>query len=181
MMRLNFISPKCMKMALGLAQILTRRLSGIHSQLIVVFVAAQYYLAYMYESGEKIPQDYQKAIQYYFLAARRGDSDAQYRLGNIYFKGKGIDKEYEKAFEFFVIAAENDNAEGIYSLGMMYENGFGVQQNFVIALKWYIIGSNRHGEHKAINSRDRLLTTLDEKEILIAKTMASRWQPKKSK
>ena len=44
----------------------------------------------MYEKGQGVTQDYNKAFEMYELAAKQGLASAQYNLGRMYYYGKGV-------------------------------------------------------------------------------------------
>lgn len=51
---------------------------------------AQFSLGYMYDFGEGVSQNYDKAFEWYSKAANQGHIEAQFYLGLIYDNGKGI-------------------------------------------------------------------------------------------
>ena len=55
----------------------------------------------MYENGVGIAQNYEKAMQWYLLAAGNGDFKAQNNIGSLYYFGKGVDQNYDKALEWY--------------------------------------------------------------------------------
>ena len=55
--------------------------------------------------GLGIPQDYEKAFEWYVKAAGKGYSNAENSLGNMYRYGFGVEKEYKKALEWYKKAA----------------------------------------------------------------------------
>ncbi|WP_426414099.1 tetratricopeptide repeat protein [Bradyrhizobium ganzhouense] len=58
---------------------------------------AQTYLAYMFESGRGVPQNYTEAAMWYRRAAEQGDSLAQYSLGLLYDRGQGVPQNIVEA------------------------------------------------------------------------------------
>jgi hypothetical protein len=52
--------------------------------------SAQAYLAFMFETGRGVPQNYTEAAMWYRRAAEQGDSLAQYSLGLLYDRGQGV-------------------------------------------------------------------------------------------
>jgi len=83
-------------------------------------VDAQFGLAWMYESGEGVPQDYKTAVKWYTLAAEQGDALAQYNLGQMYRKGEGIPQDFTMALKWYTLAAEQGVADAQNQLGFMY-------------------------------------------------------------
>lgn len=47
-----------------------------------------------------------KAVEYYLLAANRGDAPAAFSLGECYELGNGVEKDLTKALEWYRIGAE---------------------------------------------------------------------------
>ena len=74
---------------------------------------AQFYVGYMYDSGQGVVQDYAEAARWYRLAAAQGDSDAQWYLGNMYFSGQGILQNYTMAHKWFNLSAINGDSDAI--------------------------------------------------------------------
>jgi len=66
---------------------------------------AQYNLAVMYQKGDGVEQDMQKALFWYEKAAEAHLAIAQYNLGMIYFEGSIVEKNEEKAKELWQKAA----------------------------------------------------------------------------
>lgn len=58
---------------------------------------AQTYLAYMFETGRGVPQNYTEAAMWYRRAAEQGDSLAQYSLGLLYDRGQGVPRNIVEA------------------------------------------------------------------------------------
>ncbi|MFA5526401.1 MAG: tetratricopeptide repeat protein [Acholeplasmataceae bacterium] len=67
---------------------------------------AQYNLAVMYQKGDGIDQDMQKAFFWYEKAAQANLAIAQYNLGMLYFEGVVIPKDEIKAKELWQKAAD---------------------------------------------------------------------------
>lgn len=68
-------------------------------------------LGYCHEYGYGTPQNLEKAIEYYLLAANRGDKVAAYNLGECYELGKGVEQDLDKALEWYRIAAERGDED----------------------------------------------------------------------
>jgi hypothetical protein len=100
-------------------------------------VKAQYELALMFERGEGVYKNSDRALELWCEAAKqehseskyrlwhkeaeRGNIKAQYRLGNAYFKGEGNKKTDEtKAIEWWQKAAEQGHLTAQYNLGVVY-------------------------------------------------------------
>lgn len=72
--------------------------------------AAQVEWATRYEHGEGIAQNYDRAIQLYCAAARRGHIQAQYQLGWMYANGRGVARNDTQAAAWFRLAAAKGDA-----------------------------------------------------------------------
>jgi hypothetical protein len=59
-----------------------------------------------YEHGEGVTRDYDRAVQLYCAAARRGHATAQYKLGWMYANGRGVPRDDTLAAAWFQLAAE---------------------------------------------------------------------------
>lgn len=66
---------------------------------------AQFNLGYMYDFGEGVPQNDDKAVRWYRLAAEQGDVDAQYNLGFMYTDGVGVPQNNVRAYVWFSVSA----------------------------------------------------------------------------
>jgi len=58
----------------------------------------------MYEFGEGVPIDYQKAFHWYWLSASQGEAGAQYSLGRLFYGGLGMQSDLMKAYKWFFLA-----------------------------------------------------------------------------
>lgn len=66
---------------------------------------AQFNLGQMYEQGEGVDQNYQKAVKWYQRSASVGNGAAQYRLGQMYEQGRGINQDFVRAHMWYDLAA----------------------------------------------------------------------------
>ena len=70
---------------------------------------AQNYLGYCYLSGSNgFPKEARKAINWFRLAAGRGNAFAKVNLGECYFNGTGVRKDHDQAAEWFKAAVAGD-------------------------------------------------------------------------
>lgn len=118
-------------------------------------------LAEMYEKGQGVRRDYEKAVEWYdrvhgslFREAQRriddivarlkqgagqGDPEAQYFLGVMYYRGWGnLTKDRSKSFDLFQKAAEQGYAEAQFMLGHMYDLGTNVRPDYKKAFDLYM-------------------------------------------
>lgn len=63
----------------------------------------------LYYEGIAIEQDYQKAMEWYLLAADQELALAQLNTGDLYENGYGVPQDYDKAFEWYKKAADQGN------------------------------------------------------------------------
>jgi len=100
-------------------------------------------LGWMYENGRDVPQDDNKAVEYYQLSADQGNASAQFNLGRMYQTGRGIPQDDNKAVEYYQLSANQGNAYGQYNLGWMYANGRGVPQDDNKAVEYYQLSARQ--------------------------------------
>ena len=101
----------------------------------------------MYDDGDGVPKDYQKAAQLFRLAAEQGDIEAQINIGDMYYYGDGVPLDYNEAVKWFRLSAEKGNSDAQYRLGFMYADGYGVIEDNVYALMWWYIASSNGNEN----------------------------------
>ena len=75
--------------------------------------SAQYFLGFMYDEGQGVPEDDKTAVKWYRLAAEQGLDWAQYNLGLMYDIGQGVPQDDKTAMKWLKLAAEqgNDDAQ----------------------------------------------------------------------
>ena len=109
----------------------------------------------MYYKGEKVLQDYEKALEWFRKAAKQGYEIAQYSLGMMYYNGDGIPKrDYKAAIEWFYKAAEQEYVHAQYVLGDMYYNGHGIpKKDYITAYVWFSLAVEQGHEdaHKSLD------------------------------
>ncbi|MDD7201813.1 MAG: tetratricopeptide repeat protein [Sphaerochaetaceae bacterium] len=84
--------------------------------------------------------NYQKAAEYYQLAADRGDITVNCLLGSLYERGLGVPQDYAKAEELYTISAERGDliaSGGWASLGNLYETRMDGARDYDVARIWY--------------------------------------------
>lgn len=94
-----------------------------------------------YYSG--IP-NYQKAFDYFRIAADKNHPSAYWQMGNMIKNGLIYDNDYKAAISYFNKAMELGNVAAINSLGIMYLNGIGVKKNENKALKLFEDAANKN-------------------------------------
>lgn len=98
---------------------------------------AQFTLGLMYDSGNGISKDDEKAVEWYSKAVEQGYYYAQHNLGIKYYYGTGIDKDYQKAFELLSKAAEQGNDVSQFAVGLMYYEGNGTEKDYKKAFEMF--------------------------------------------
>jgi TPR repeat protein len=77
-------------------------------------------LAYMYEEGLGVDQDFSRAFSYYMKAANYGDYFAASIVADYYFNGNRIEQDINRAIFWFEKSAQQNDAYSWYSLGWIY-------------------------------------------------------------
>ena len=98
---------------------------------------AQFFIGWMYSTGNGVAQSYAEAVTWYRKGAEQGNADAQCSLGVRYANGQGVAQSYAEAVKWYRKSAEQGNADAQCNLGLCYANGNGVAQSYAEAVKWY--------------------------------------------
>ncbi len=93
-------------------------------------VGAIYELGKAYYNGTGVGVDFEKARNYFEVAAERGSQISNYYLGKIYYNGKGVQTNHLKAKEYFEKSSSADNVFSTYYLGKLYYWGDGVEKDY---------------------------------------------------
>lgn len=72
---------------------------------------AQVFVAYLYETGQGVKQNYAKAAEWYGKAARQGNPEAQTQLGNMYRLGRGVPQSYVLAHMWLDLASRQGSKQ----------------------------------------------------------------------
>jgi hypothetical protein len=122
------------------------------------------YIGYKYKNEKK---QYDKALAWYILSARRNDSTAQNNIGVLYYDGEGVPKNYLCALKWYLKSAQqNDLVNTASGIGKLFENGYGVPLDKYKALEWFyrdkdktdINRLNGHGYHRYEKDTSKLKT-----------------------
>jgi TPR repeat protein len=108
------------------------------------FGDAQEKLGVIYQHGLGVPQDYQKAGQYYQIATKERDNLRMLTAGEMYCKGLGVAINHVTAANLFKAVKKDSQAFGKaqYNLGVLYQNGLGVTQDYLTATKYYQLAAD---------------------------------------
>ncbi len=98
-----------------------------------------------YQIGRKFykKRDYNRALQQFLRAAKKGHAEAMCSLGMMYYVGRGVQSDYSEAFKWCKKAAEQGDSYAQSLVGGMYEEGKGVPQDYVEAIKWFTKAAER--------------------------------------
>ncbi len=107
---------------------------------------AQYVLGSRYADGDRAPQDYKQAVQWYTKAANQGLAVAQYNLGVYYKNGYGVAQDYKQAVQWYTKAANQGLADAQYNLGLCYYKGEGVEEDCGAARYWFLQAEKKQDE-----------------------------------
>jgi TPR repeat protein len=80
----------------------------------------------MFGNGQGVEQSYEKAVEYYTMAAEQGHPCGQCILGSMFYNGQGVEQSYEKAVEYYTMAAEQGHPVAQCNLGNMFYRGKGL-------------------------------------------------------
>ena len=120
----------------------------------------------MYDKGNGVEQDSQKAYEWFLKAAQQGDEKAQFRVGEMLHSGEAGTKDLSEAVQWFLKSAEQDMAESQYALGVCYANGEGVEKNYTEAERW-LLKAARQGDPRHQFQLATLYLTHGEREKAI--------------
>jgi TPR repeat protein len=100
---------------------------------------AQYNLALRYDTGDEVPQSYEKSYEWFLKSANSGFDSAQHAIGYIYLNGHGRDKNIVEAEKWFHKAALQGHARSQFTLGLIYDIGEGIERNSMEAYMWFYL------------------------------------------
>ncbi|KAF9150747.1 hypothetical protein BG015_007435 [Linnemannia schmuckeri] len=109
----------------------------IFTRAILGDASAQISIAELYKEGEEVPQDYERAMEWYMRAAIQGDPTAQWNIGSLFQHGLGVGEDFLKAMVWYRKAARQGYAGAQYSIARMFEYGQGMLKDENKAMEWY--------------------------------------------
>ena len=98
------------------------------------------YIGALYEYGQKgVPQDVDKALQFYLLACEHKWTHGYVGLGRMYYLANGVVRDFDRAHKFFSALEYGGltNSVADYFLGQMYIRGVGVEKDPKRALFYF--------------------------------------------
>ena len=78
----------------------------------------------MYDEGDGVCQNSQKALEWYTKAANQGHPAAQYNLALMYYDGEGVKQDKHTAKEWFEKACANGDPDGCYACTRLRAEGY---------------------------------------------------------
>ena len=99
-------------------------------------------------NGHKV--DYDKAKNFLFPSADKGNGDAQYYLSLMYASGMGVDKNPQEAVRWLMKAADNMQIEALRELGKRYVDGRDIEKDEVLGTFMTSMAADR-GNATAMN------------------------------
>ncbi len=113
---------------------------------------AQTSLGYMYQTGQAVPRNEAKAIEWYEKAITQEQPYALFNMALMYANSSElIEQDIEKAHELFLRAAVAGVDLAQYEVALMFEQGAGCTQNYSEAAFWYEEAAKR-GHMEAFNN-----------------------------
>ncbi len=91
--------------------------------------ASALYLGVLYDTGFGVPQDYQRALAWYEVAAASGSKTAMFNAAVMYDAGRGTTADHQAARAWYERAAAQGYGRAEYNLALIYEGGDGVAVN----------------------------------------------------
>ncbi len=100
--------------------------------------ASMVLLGELHAAGIGIPQNEERAIGWYRLAADRGDRNAIFALGMLHIEGRaGQTRDPALARPFFEKAAGLGHLAAAYNLGLLALGGHGGERDPALAARWF--------------------------------------------
>ncbi len=128
-------------------------------------------LGELYEDGDGVPQDTQKAMHFLAKASELGSNDAQADLGEIYASVLG---DNVRAARYFALAAESGNPQAQYHLGLLLLGEEGVARD--VAKSWMYLSLASSSVEDAAESRDVLELEMSPQDLEHARGLLADWK-----
>ena len=77
------------------------------------FAPSAFTLGRIYDVGNMVPQDLEKAAKYYLKAANLGHPQAMFNVGVMYLNGEGVTKNPQQGINWLQKAAQNGEPNAI--------------------------------------------------------------------
>jgi hypothetical protein len=105
------------------------------------YVRAQVVLADMYDWGNHVEEDKEKAILWYEKAASNQNTEAMRKLGALLYENKS---DINKRIEWLKKAFDLGDQRAAFVLGKVYERDIREEGHIKQAIHWYKIGAEKH-------------------------------------
>ena len=125
--------------------------------------SAAYYLGEMYQFGDGVAVNGDKAVKWLTVAAKAGNTQAARQLGLLYLDGVVAVQDFTQARKWFEVAARAGDGTALRNLGDMNANGFGAPADPELAYAYYSVAALQGNDYAAV-MRDRLAKTLNAKQ-----------------
>ncbi len=135
---------------------------------------AQHRLGILYDSGQGVTRNPERAAAWYRRAAMQDHAKAQTNLGAMYARGEGVAKDYKSAFDLMQRAASQGLARAQHNLGMMYAGGNGAKMDYLQAYMWFSLAATQ-GNEEARKARNALGALMPLSQIVEAKRLSWEW------
>ena len=110
---------------------------------------AQFYLGYLYETGQGVERDESLSANFYRQAGTLGHQRAQFNLGLAYERGRGVEQDPAQSLEWFLKAANQGFPRAQYKAAELYLAGSGTRREPMQSYKWFkLAGSKRYEDAK---------------------------------
>ncbi len=128
----------------------------------------------MLDEGDGIPQDENKAVRWYWVAAERGNAQAQFKIGLKFDTGDGLPADAGQATKWYYEAAKQGHAEACNNLGRCFAMGEGVERSDIEAFRWFDIAAEL-GVANAAKYRERVARELTSEQRIRAGKLSKEW------
>lgn len=95
------------------------------------------WLGKLYENGEGLPQDDEKALFWVKKSAEAGYVPSIFLMGDYYLEGRVVQQDYQQAMAWYQKGAKLNDSGSLTSLGYMYETGLGTAPDLEKAISYY--------------------------------------------
>ena len=68
-------------------------------------------MAECYYQGDGVEQDFERALQWYLIAAEKGDVQSQVNAANAFYLGQGTKEDHVKAHQWWLKAAQREHLQ----------------------------------------------------------------------
>ncbi len=116
---------------------------------------AQYDVAMMFLSGDRVARDTTAAKEWLIKAANQNHRLAQRTLAEALARGIDFEQDYDEAAKWYLRAAQAGDSDAQFAMGTLYSVGLGVKANTMESQRWYSAAA-KQGNRKA---RERLSDT----------------------